>query len=218
LSLQSARGKLRSEINKEYKMDSNIIVWVGIIGLVLFVANMFNRLVSLRNRHKNAFSQIDVQLQRRYDLIPNLVETVKGYAKHERETLEAVISARKEAQAVLKALQSQNGKGDSQQFDVSALNGAEDMLGGMMSKLFALSESYPDLKADTQFQQLMEELSSTENRISYARQAFNDAVMQYNTYREQFPSNVIANNFSFKEANLLMFKNKEIQQPVKVNF
>jgi LemA protein len=218
LSLQSARGKLRSEINKEYKMDSNIIVWVGIIGLVLFVANMFNRLVSLRNRHKNAFSQIDVQLQRRYDLIPNLVETVKGYAKHERETLEAVISARNEAQAVLKALQSQNGKGDSQQFDVSALNGAEDMLGGMMSKLFALSESYPDLKADTQFQQLMEELSSTENRISYARQAFNDAVMQYNTYREQFPSNLIANNFSFKEANLLMFKNKEIQQPVKVNF
>jgi LemA protein len=199
-------------------MDSNIIVWVGIIGLVLFVANMFNRLVSLRNRHKNAFSQIDVQLQRRYDLIPNLVETVKGYAKHERETLEAVISARNEAQAVLKALQSQNGKGDSQQFDVSALNGAEDMLGGMMSKLFALSESYPDLKADTQFQQLMEELSSTENRISYARQAFNDAVMQYNTYREQFPSNLIANNFSFKEANLLMFKNKEIQQPVKVNF
>jgi LemA protein len=199
-------------------MDSNIVVWIGIIGLVLFVANMFNRLVSLRNRHKNAFSQIDVQLQRRYDLIPNLVETVKGYAKHERETLEAVISARNEAQAVLKALQSQNGKGDSQQFDVSALNGAEDMLGGMMSKLFALSESYPDLKADTQFQQLMEELSSTENRISYARQAFNDAVMQYNTYREQFPSNLIANNFSFKEANLLMFKNKEIQQPVKVNF
>ncbi|MFT6152736.1 MAG: LemA protein [Bermanella sp.] len=199
-------------------MNSDIIVWVGIIGLVLFVANMFNRLVSLRNRHKNAFSQIDVQLQRRYDLIPNLVETVKGYAKHERETLEAVISARNEAQAILKALQSQNGKGDSQQFDVTALNGAEDMLGGMMSKLFALSESYPDLKADTQFQQLMEELSSTENRISYARQAFNDAVMQYNTYREQFPSNIIANNFSFKEANLLEFKNKEIQRPVKVNF
>jgi LemA protein len=199
-------------------MNSDIIVWVGIIGLVLFVANMFNRLVSLRNRHKNAFSQIDVQLQRRYDLIPNLVETVKGYAKHERETLEAVISARNEAQAILKALQSQNGKGDTQQFDVTALNGAEDMLGGMMSKLFALSESYPDLKADTQFQQLMEELSSTENRISYARQAFNDAVMQYNTYREQFPSNIIANNFSFKEANLLEFKNKEIQRPVKVNF
>jgi LemA protein len=199
-------------------MNSDIIVWVGIIGLVLFVANMFNHLVSLRNRHKNAFSQIDVQLQRRYDLIPNLVETVKGYAKHERETLEAVISARNEAQAILKALQSQNGKGDSQQFDVTALNGAEDMLGGMMSKLFALSESYPDLKADTQFQQLMEELSSTENRISYARQAFNDAVMQYNTYREQFPSNIIANNFSFKEANLLEFKNKEIQRPVKVNF
>jgi LemA protein len=196
-------------------MDRDIIVLAVIIGLVLFVASMFNRLVGLRNRHKNAFSQIDIQLQRRYDLIPNLVETVKGYAKHERETLEAVISARNEAQAVLKALQAQKG---SNELDVNALNGAEEMLGGMMSKLFALSESYPDLKADTQFQQLMEELSSTENRISYARQAFNDAVMTYNTYREQFPSNLIANNFSFKEASLLKFKNKEIQQPVKVNF
>lgn len=196
-------------------MDSNYIVWAIIIGVVLFVASMYNRLVSLRNRHKNAFSQIDIQLQRRYDLIPNLVETVKGYAKHERETLEAVISARNEAQAVLKALQAQKG---SNELDVSALNGAEEMLGGMMSKLFALSESYPDLKADTQFQQLMEELSSTENRISYARQAFNDAVMQYNTYREQFPSNVIANNFAFKEASLLEFKDKEIKKPVKVNF
>jgi len=196
-------------------MDSNYIVWAIIIGVVLFVASMYNRLVSLRNRHKNAFSQIDIQLQRRYDLIPNLVETVKGYAKHERETLEAVISARNEAQAVLKALQAQKG---SNELDVSSLNGAEEMLGGMMSKLFALSESYPDLKADTQFQQLMEELSSTENRISYARQAFNDAVMQYNTYREQFPSNVIANNFAFKEASLLEFKDKEIKKPVKVNF
>ncbi len=196
-------------------MDSNYIVWAIIIGVVLFVASMYNRLVSLRNRHKNAFSQIDIQLQRRYDLIPNLVETVKGYAKHERETLEAVISARNEAQAVLKALQAQKG---TNELDVSALNGAEEMLGGMMSKLFALSESYPDLKADTQFQQLMEELSSTENRISYARQAFNDAVMQYNTYREQFPSNVIANNFAFKEASLLEFKDKEIKKPVKVNF
>jgi LemA protein len=196
-------------------MDRDLIVLAVIIGLVLFVASMFNRLVGLRNRHKNAFSQIDIQLQRRYDLIPNLVETVKGYAKHERETLEAVISARNEAQAVLKALQAQKG---SNELDVNALNGAEEMLGGMMSKLFALSESYPDLKADTQFQQLMEELSSTENRISYARQAFNDAVMTYNTYREQFPSNLIANNFSFKEASLLKFKNKEIQKPVKVNF
>ncbi|MFY0701654.1 MAG: LemA family protein, partial [Bermanella sp.] len=158
-------------------MDSTMITWAVIIGAVLFVAMMFNRLVALRNRHKNAFSQIDVQLQRRYDLIPNLVETAKGYAKHERETLEAVISARNEASAILKGLQAGNANG---QLDVSALNGAEDVLGGMMSKLFALSESYPDLKADAQFQQLMEELSSTENRISFARQAFNDAVMAYN--------------------------------------
>lgn len=194
-------------------MDSTMITWAVIIGAVLFVVMMFNRLVTLRNRHKNAFSQIDVQLQRRYDLIPNLVETAKGYAKHERETLEAVISARNEASAILKGLQA--GKG---QLDVSALNGAEDVLGGMMSKLFALSESYPDLKADAQFQQLMEELSSTENRIGFARQAFNDAVMEYNTYRESFPSNIIANGFSFQAANLLEFKDKAIKKPVKVNF
>jgi len=194
-------------------MSNDIIIWAVIIAFVLYLVTMFNRLVSLRNRHKNAFSQIDIQLQRRYDLIPNLVETAKGYAKHERETLEAVISARNEASAILKGLQNEKG-----QLDVSALNGAEEALGGMMSKLFALSESYPDLKADSQFQQLMEELSSTENRIGYARQAFNDAVMTYNTYREQFPSNIIANNFAFKEANLLKFKNKEIKKPVKVNF
>lgn len=194
-------------------MDSTMMTWAVIIGAVLFVAMMFNRLVTLRNRHKNAFSQIDVQLQRRYDLIPNLVETAKGYAKHERETLEAVITARNEASAILKGLQASNG-----QLDVSALNGAENALGGMMSKLFALSESYPDLKADTHFQQLMEELGSTENRISFARQAFNDAVMAYNTYRESFPSNIIANAFSFQEANLLEFKDKAIKKPVKVNF
>jgi LemA protein len=194
-------------------MSNDIIIWAVIIAFVLYLVTMFNRLVSLRNRHKNAFSQIDIQLQRRYDLIPNLVETAKGYAKHERETLEAVISARNEASAILKGLQNEKG-----QLDVSALNGAEEALGGMMSKLFALSESYPDLKADTQFQQLMEELSSTENRIGYARQAFNDAVMTYNTYREQFPSNIIANNFAFKEANLLKFKDKAIKKPVKVNF
>ncbi|MGK0443464.1 MAG: LemA protein [Bermanella sp.] len=196
-------------------MDSTMITWAVIIGAILFIAMMFNRLVALRNRHKNAFSQIDVQLQRRYDLIPNLVETAKGYAKHERETLEAVISARNEASAILKGLQAGNANG---QLDVSALNGAEDVLGGMMSKLFALSESYPDLKADAQFQQLMEELSSTENRISFARQAFNDAVMAYNTYRESFPSNIIANGFSFQAANLLEFKDKAIKKPVKVNF
>ncbi|GAA6135507.1 LemA family protein [Oceaniserpentilla sp. 4NH20-0058] len=196
-------------------MDSTLITWGVIIAAVLYVVMMYNRLVTLRNRHKNAFSQIDIQLQRRYDLIPNLVETAKGYAKHERETLEAVITARNEASAILKGLQATSGNG---QLDVSALNGAEEMLGGMMSKLFALSESYPELKADAHFQQLMEELSSTENRIGFARQAFNDSVMDYNNYRESFPSNMIANAFTFKEANLLKFKDKAIQKPVSVNF
>jgi len=196
-------------------MDSTVITLIVIAVLILYVVMMYNRLVTLRNRHKNAFSQIDIQLQRRYDLIPNLVETAKGYAKHERETLEGVISARNEASAILKGLQAVSGKG---QLDVSALNGAEEMLGGMMSKLFALSEAYPDLKADTHFQQLMEELSSTENRIGFARQAFNDSVMDYNNYRESFPSNFIANAFTFKEANLLKFKDKAIQKPVSVNF
>jgi len=196
-------------------MDSTVITLIVIAALILYVVMMYNRLVTLRNRHKNAFSQIDIQLQRRYDLIPNLVETAKGYAKHERETLEGVISARNEASAILKGLQAVSGKG---QLDVSALNGAEEMLGGMMSKLFALSEAYPDLKADTHFQQLMEELSSTENRIGFARQAFNDSVMDYNNYRESFPSNFIANAFTFKEANLLKFKDKAIQKPVSVNF
>lgn len=197
-------------------MDSSLVTWAVIIGGILYVVLMYNRLVTLRNRHKNAFSQIDIQLQRRYDLIPNLVETAKGYAKHERETLEAVITARNEASAILKGIQgATGGKG---QLDVSALNGAEEVLGGMMSKLFALSEAYPDLKADSHFQQLMEELSSTENRIGFARQAFNDSVMDYNNYRESFPSNFIANAFTFKEANLLKFKNKEIQKPVSVNF
>lgn len=199
-------------------MNGDWIIWGIVVAVVLFLATIYNRLVSLRNRHKNAFAQIDVQLQRRYDLIPNLVETAKGYAKHERETLEAVIAARNEAQAILKALHNSKGELDAKQLDVTALNGAEEVLGGMMSKLFALSESYPDLKADTQFQQIMEELSSTENRISYARQSFNDAVMVYNTYREQFPSNLVANNFSFKEAKPLKVNDQEIKKPVKVSF
>ncbi len=199
-------------------MDSNLIMWGVIAFVILYLVSIYNKLVSLKNRHKNAFSQIGIQLQRRYDLIPNLVETAKGYAKHERETLESVISARNEASAILKSLQKQTGKKSGNNIDVSALNGAESQLGGMMSKLFALSESYPDLKADQHFNQLMEELNSTENRISYARQGFNDAVMTYNTSIEQFPNSIIANNFSFKEANLLELENKENIKPVKVSF
>src|SRR5688572_6160180 len=157
--------------------------WIPII-LVAVVAfwliGIYNRLVSLRNRFKNAFSQIDVQLKRRYDLIPNLVETVKGYMKHERETLEAVISARNQARSVEQRAAGSPGDPTA----MRELMAAEQALTGTLGKLFALSEAYPDLKANANMQQLQEELASTENRVAFARQAYNDAVMQYNTYSE----------------------------------
>ena len=190
-----------------------IITFVIIALVVVYAITIYNKLVALKNRFKNAFSQIDVQLQRRYDLIPNLVETARKYMEHERETLTAVIEARNEAAAAAKAAASHPDDGKA----VRSLGGAESLLGGALGKFFALSENYPDLKANTTMSQLMEELSSTENRIAFARQAFNDAVMEYNTYREQFPNSVIAGG-RFLPAELLEIEDQAARKGVKVSF
>ena len=190
------------------------IVLALIVLIIFFLISIYNKLVSFKNRYKNAFAQIDVQLTRRYDLIPNLVETAKGYMTHEKETLQAVIAARNSA-----AQANQNAAkhpGDSSA--MKELAAAETMLSGSLGKFFALSESYPDLKANESMNNLMEELTSTENKISFARQAFNDSVMQYNTLREQFPSNIIANNFGFTAAELLELEEPAARKPVKVSF
>ena len=186
-----------------------LILVVALFLLVAWVVGMYNGLVTLRNRFKNAFAQIDVQLKRRYDLIPNLVETVKGYMKYERETLEAVITARNTASAAA-------AKAAANPADAAAIQGlasAEGALTGTLGKLFALAESYPDLKANQNMLQLQEELTSTENKVAFARQSYNDAVMVYNTKREVFPSSLIAGTFNFAPAQLL-----EIENPVKVAF
>lgn len=191
-----------------------IITLVIIVALILFVVGIYNKLVSLRNRFKNAYAQIDVQLNRRYDLIPNLVETAKGYMKHERETLEAVINARNMAVSANQAAADHPEDPNA----IKNLNQAEGQLTGALGRLFALSENYPDLKANQNMAQLMEELSTTENKIAFARQAYNDAVMQYNTYREQVPNNFIANPFGFQEAELFEVENEEAREAVKVSF
>jgi len=194
---------------------TGIIILVLFIALVLAVIAIYNGLVTHRNRYKNAFSQIDVQLKRRYDLIPNLVEVVKGYIKHERETLEAVIQARNSA--VNASQQASGNPGDPGA--MKNLASAEGMLSGALGRLFALSENYPDLKANQNMAQLQEELSSTENRIAFARQAFNDAVMAYNIAREKFPNTVIAGMFNFKEAQLLeSTESAEERKAPKVSF
>jgi len=192
------------------------LIFLGIIAVLAFWAiGAYNRLVDLRNRFKNSFAQIDVQLKRRYDLIPNLVETAKGYMKHERETLEAVIKARNSAVTANNAVAADPGSASAMQGLVSA----EGTLSGALSKLFALSEAYPDLKANQNMMQLSEELTGTENKISFARQAFNDAVMSYNTAIGQFPGNVLASMFSFKEAELLQAtESAEERKAVKVQF
>ena len=179
-------------------MTALIILGIIIVCIVA-IALIYNGLVTLKNRFKNAFAQIDVQLKRRYDLIPNLVEVVKKYMQHERETLEAVIQARNSA--VSASNQAAGNPGDPGA--MKSLASAEGMLSGALGRLFALSESYPDLKANQNMAQLQEELSSTENRIAFARQAFNDAVMAYNISREKFPNNFIAGMFNFNQAQLL---------------
>ena len=191
-----------------------IVFWIVVVAVAAFFVYLYNRLVSLRNLFKNAFAQIVVQLKRRYDLIPNLVETAKGYIKHERGTLEAVTEAR--ARAV-----EADAKASANPADAGAMKtllGAESALTGALGKLFAVVENYPDLKAVATMQQLMEELSSTENKISFARQAFNDAVMKYNNARETFPGNLIAGSFGFTPAELYQIENVEHREPVKVQF
>jgi LemA protein len=180
-------------------MVAVLILLVIIVVLVVWAVGIFNGLVALRNRFKNAFAQIDVQLKRRYDLIPNLVEVAKGYMKHERETLEAVIKARNSAQGAAQAAQAAPGDPAAMQ----ALGQAEGALTGVLGRMFALAESYPDLKANTNMLSLQEELSSTENKVSFARQAFNDAVMEYNTKRESFPGNFFAGMVNVGPAELL---------------
>ncbi|MFZ6687254.1 LemA family protein [Undibacterium sp. SXout11W] len=193
-----------------------LIVLLAIVALIVFwVIGVYNRLVTLRNRFKNAFAQIDVQLKRRYDLIPNLVEVAKGYMKHERETLEAVIAARNQAVSA----SSKAGLDPADAASVQQLSAAEGTLTASLGKMFALSESYPDLKANENMIQLTEELTSTENKIAFARQAYNDSVMQYNTGIEQFPGSLIANNFGFKNAELLQAtESAEERKAVKVSF
>ena len=188
-------------------MGTTAIVTLVILALsVLYLVSIYNRLVTLANRYKNGFAQIDVQLKRRYDLIPNLVETAKGYLKHERETLEAVIEARNSASSGLAEIAGDPANGAA----MSKLMQAEGMLANALGRLNVVMENYPDLKASNNMMQLSEELTSTENRISFARQAYNDSVMEYNTFRESFPPVFFANMFGHpRNATLLEFEDKE---------
>jgi LemA protein len=182
--------------------------------VVVAVITIYNRLVGLRNRYKNAYAQIDVQLKRRHDLIPNLVETAKGYLKHERQTLEAVIAARNQAAQARESAAAVPGDPSA----VKALVGAETALSGALGKFFALAEAYPDLKANQTMTGLMEELTSTENRVSFARQAYNDAVMTYNTAREVFPSNLVAGALGFTAAESFTVESPAERAAPKVSF
>lgn len=194
-------------------LSCGFIVLIAVV-LIVFIVTGYNSLVTLRNRYKNAYSQIDVQLKRRYDLIPNLVETAKGYLAHERGTLEAVIAARNAA--VTANTRAAQNPGDSSA--MKEISSAETALSGVMGRLFALAESYPDLKANTTMLSLMEELTSTENKVSFARQAYNDSVMAYNTRREVFPTNLIAGPFNFGPAELFVIDKPEQKDAPKVSF
>jgi LemA protein len=202
-------------------MATGIILLIIVGGLVvvaiflaMFVVGIYNKLVTMRNRYKNAYAQIDVQLKRRYDLIPNLVETAKGYMAHERGTLEAVTAARNIAYAASKAAAANPGDASA----MKNLGSAETGLSGTLSRLMMVSEAYPDLKANQNMMQLTEELTSTENKISFARQAYNDSVMTFNTDREVFPSNLIAGMFNFGAAELFVVDKPEQKDAPKVSF
>jgi LemA protein len=190
------------------------IVLLIIIAAVIVFISAYNRLVTARNAFKNAFAQIDVQLTRRYDLIPNLVETAKGYIKHERETLEAVIKARNAAYEGLKTAAADPGNTSA----VQQLSGADQQLGGALGRLMAVAEAYPDLKANQNMMQLSEELTSTENKVAFARQAYNDSVMTYNNTREVFPSSIVAGMFAFQPAQMLDIAKPEAREAPKVSF
>ena len=196
-----------------------LLIFLGVLVVLVlivggFVAGVYNKLVTMRNRYKNAYAQIDVQLKRRYDLIPNLVETAKGYMAHERGTLEAVTAARNIAYAASKVAAANPGDASA----MKNLTAAESGLGGTLSRLMMVSEQYPDLKANQNMMQLTEELTSTENKISFARQAYNDSVMTYNTDREVFPSNLIAGMFNFMSAELFVIDKPEQKDAPKVSF
>jgi LemA protein len=195
-------------------MTALIIVLVLLALVALFLISQYNRLVSLRNRFRNAFAQIDVQLKRRYDLIPNLIEVAKGYMKHERETLEAVIQARNQASRAEQKVAAAPGDPEA----MRSLMGAEQTLTGTLGRFFALSESYPDLKANQNMARLQEELASTENKVAFARQGYNDAVMTYNTARESFPTVIIAGMFGFTEAPLFTVDTEEERVAPRVSF
>ena len=184
------------------------------IGAVLYLITLYNRLVAARNGYKNAFAQIDVQLTRRHDLIPNLVETAKGYMAHEKETLQAVIDARNTAVSGLNSAKSDPSDPQA----LKQLSAAEKGLSGALGRLFALSEAYPDLKANENMMQLSEELTTTENKVSFARQAFNDGVMVYNNTREQFPGNIVASWFNFTAAQPLELEDAAMKQVPKIEF
>jgi LemA protein len=185
-----------------------------VLVLGFWVVGIYNSLVTLRNRFKNAFAQIDVQLKRRHDLIPNLVETAKGYMSHEKETLEAVIQARNQAAGAQQAASQRPEDGQA----MAGLVQAEGALTGALGRLFALSEAYPDLKANQNMMQLTEELTATENKISFARQAYNDAVTTYNTKREMFPASLVANNFGFQPATLFEVETEAVKEAPQVSF